>query len=1610
MEVAVGKRSIALIITLLIVALAMPAYAVVIDDGGDVDGVIIRVIDSQGDPIEGVRVQYQAASWYEAGDSDHNGEVLVSIPERFSTITARAHYHGGRVDIRQNIRENPEIEFQTVRTTVMLQDSDSKPLEGGRIQYVYSSWAEFGVTDSTGEAAMELLPTTYTFRMSYAEGRVDIKQNIGDNPVVLFQTVPVTVRLEDSEGTGLEGGKIIYVRAGWQDYGVTGEDGNAHRELLSGTYTFRMSYAEGRVDIKQNISENPVVLFQTVPVTVRLEDSEGTGLEGGKIIYVRAGWQDYGVTGEDGNAHRELLSGTYTFRMSYAEGRVDIKQNISENPVVLFQTVPVTVRLEDSEGTGLEGGKIIYVRAGWQDYGVTGDDGNAHRELLSGTYTFRMSYAEGRVDIKQNISDNPVVLFQTVPVTVRLEDSEGTGLEGGRVRYVRASWQDFGFTQSDGNALKELLIGTYTFRMYVDKSYENQKANINGATLITFITDVAPEPPDPPVETYTLSVNVVPEASGSVTVSPDKARYDAGEIVTFTVSPVDGYQFSSYGGSNGSEVNANRLTMDGDKSVTVQLEEIGSGEPTTIIVHNVDELNDAENVARNGNVTILLDDGTYELSDQFMVRGVNVTVRSLNGDASKVIVRGNGMDGSVPHVFSVYSDQFTVEDLTLGWVRNHGIQVHGELDADDVVIRNVHFRDTREQMLKISYSTSQPDFSDNGLVEGCSFLYTAGIGPQWYIGGVDGHRTKGWVVRNCLFQDIVSPESGLSEGAIHFWSDATDSLVENNLIVNCDRGVMFGLDSAHHYGGVVRNNFIHTTRDVGIYMANAHDTRIYNNTVFIDSDYFNAIEYRFAESHVYLTNNLTNKPMASRNGGMATLMTNIDFATDTWFVQPHIGDLHLADAIYDVMDQGSDVAGLTRDIDGDLREPGAVDIGADEADFEIRMIASINTVIDKREIVSNGKDGVTITAWATYVDGSQEEMIPDTITVTDAAGNSRILPSARFTSFVTGEFTIVCSAQDVTGSSAIVTVVEEDLSESQVSNIALLHREGQIFVTFEEIVQIVDDPEIQYKQLYALKDAYPRTIQYRIYASDTPITEADLSSLTPVGSVDMLSGWNLDLYGISTQYKENVAVRYVIEDLGAPLGLSQGLFVTNPPETGLRWYAVTAVVDGVENTNIVENENMMAIYNETVGQGTPVLQRIAFDDNFQWVYNVELHLYTRWEGPPNCSVMGKPYDYLIGKPQNMASPAPVGIHMHCWGGNLYGGYGWWNDAEDGALILASNQYPYDWWTGYHEDYYDASVSKSSWGTSGVVRPYSTTRLISFLDWMEESGEWVIDRPRTFVAGSSMGGSGSLMMAIRYPELISWCRSWVGVHVPEKSPNFKSSYQSVYGKPEYGVLFESFDPENSDNGTPVWDYYNDVWYLDNHVEKSIGFLSFCNGKNDNAIGWEQAVDFVNALQRTRQPHLFIWGQGGHSQRTVLPKNGSERHMVIDARNDQSLPAFTRCTLDNLYGNGDPEDGDSAGQVNRYLYWETDDLVDTVDQWEISVALMDTAPGESCQVDITPRRLQNFYVMPGVVVGYINIDVNSGEVVDSGEVMTDEYGLVTIPQTVVSQGGNRIVVAL
>jgi hypothetical protein len=284
-----------------------------------------------------------------------------------------------------------------------------------------------------------------------------------------------------------------------------------------------------------------------------------------------------------------------------------------------------------------------------------------------------------------------------------------------------------------------------------------------------------------------------------------------------------------------------------------------------------------------GYTQIVLADGIYNAHKTLLIKSDHISISSLSSNREKVVISGRGMRKTkgVDNLIRVSGKHFTLEGITLKEVGNHLIQIAGEQDADFPTLRNCVLQDGFEQLLKVSYNRNTKVSSDNGLIDNCEFVYTAGIGPQYYIGGIDVHGGHNWVVRRSLFRGIASPGTRVAEHAIHFWNNTKDTLVEDNIIINCDRGIGFGMTNRPNLGGVIQNNLIlhtsnkHPNADVGIILEESPHTKILNNNIYLEHSYNNAIEYRFPSTvNVEIRGNLTNKAIRKRDGASAKLTKN----------------------------------------------------------------------------------------------------------------------------------------------------------------------------------------------------------------------------------------------------------------------------------------------------------------------------------------------------------------------------------------------------------------------------------------------------------------------------------------------------------------------------------------------------------------------------------------------------------------------------------------------------------------------------------------------------------------------------------------------------------------
>jgi pectate lyase len=308
----------------------------------------------------------------------------------------------------------------------------------------------------------------------------------------------------------------------------------------------------------------------------------------------------------------------------------------------------------------------------------------------------------------------------------------------------------------------------------------------------------------------------------------------------------------------------------------------------TIQVNNETQLYQALQQANSskGATSIVLANGRYNITQRLSFTGSNIKLRSFSGDPSLVILSGRGMkkSGSAEILVDVSGSNISLSGITLEQSANHLIQVRAEKNADNFSLSNCVLRDAYEQLLKVSSSPSSRNFADNGNIQNCLFEYTAGIGPQYYIGGIDAHSSRNWTIVGNTFKNIASPSQHVAEHAIHFWRNSANITVLNNTIEDCDRGIGFGLgDDVNNQtvGGLIANNRIsnsnplHKFADAGIILEASPNIEISNNKVFIQGSYPNAIEYRFAATkNVVIKDNVTNKSIASRDGGQAELSDN----------------------------------------------------------------------------------------------------------------------------------------------------------------------------------------------------------------------------------------------------------------------------------------------------------------------------------------------------------------------------------------------------------------------------------------------------------------------------------------------------------------------------------------------------------------------------------------------------------------------------------------------------------------------------------------------------------------------------------------------------------------
>lgn len=344
--------------------------------------------------------------------------------------------------------------------------------------------------------------------------------------------------------------------------------------------------------------------------------------------------------------------------------------------------------------------------------------------------------------------------------------------------------------------------------------------------------------------------------------------------------------------------------------------------------------------------TILLADGQYQLSRPLVLSGkTNVALRGANADAGKVTLSGNGWETGGQHDDILHIGAcrgVTVADLGFADCRSYGIKVEAENAPTDIHIRNCRFRDIGVRAIKGSAGQDPNVRAVRGSVRGCYFENTKVPPADWlfggdYISGIDMMALEDWTFSQNVFRNIKGRNGG-GRAAIFIWVRSRRTVVERNLIVNCDRGIAFGNpgeSTANRSGeqtvyvvdGVIRNNFIVGGADCGIELWHAERIKVFNNSIWRpEQNWSRGIRIGTGTAQTQVVNNLVHGSI-QLDGGRASIHHNLAGRTEKFFVDPASGNLAIKPMATEALGRGLPLAEVTEDIRG-KRRPGNPDVGA----------------------------------------------------------------------------------------------------------------------------------------------------------------------------------------------------------------------------------------------------------------------------------------------------------------------------------------------------------------------------------------------------------------------------------------------------------------------------------------------------------------------------------------------------------------------------------------------------------------------------------------------------------------------------------------------------------
>jgi hypothetical protein len=545
-------------------------------------------------------------------------------------------------------------------------------------------------------------------------------------------------------------------------------------------------------------------------------------------------------------------------------------------------------------------------------------------------------------------------------------------------------------------------------------------------------------------------------------------------------------------------------------------------------------------------------------------------------------------------------------------------------------------------------------------------------------------------------------------------------------------------------------------------------------------------------------------------------------------------------------------------------------------------------------------------------------------------------------------------------------------AELRVTNIQVVHRNGQTFVVWKDVAE--GDAGAGYR--------------YSLYRSERPITEDNLAVLRPV--IRQLLNNSGKHYGYHMFLERRIDTSFptaTIEPNKKPLPPWSGLAVRTVEKDGDRYYAVVAFdAEGRRVAKIVPGQS--ATKRPVVEKVAPIQPLKTGDSTLRGRYAKVVQV----TGRKNLPLMVT----LHASSARGGPGADHGDYYQFWGRPEWGyrdGLPWQFTVDERRVYNSDGRYlslrsretlAAPGGNGTKETYWFGYYCVPQWAAHQEPRAYNFTerRMQWLIDWVKN--KYHVDPERVYAEGGSMGAWGTATYALRHPALFA------AIY-----PNRPRTIQR--GLPTLVKIPLGSHVVMSDGKTDFYERMNMVRFVADHHE-DLPFLGWCCGRHDGFASFNEQIEMVKALTAGHHGFAFAWNNGTHSTGAVPMREIKRWYPPEQFARNQSYPAFGNSSIDGVLGTGEvdvsdgqrtrrvlkDDNGALEGGINLGFVWK--DIVDKNGTW--SVTLRNELAKKEMTVDVTPRRCQQFKPRHGETMTWINTFGGSGTVT------ADKWGLVTV----------------